>query len=101
MCSHLTPAELEDPSLVNGIVRARVAAASGMPLEQIQRIMNFYNQSRVMQAWIKVKQEGNEVLPASDVEMNRMAGEDPRVKQITQKLLYPTRRKSGRGRSMF
>eukprot|EP01039_Chlorochromonas_danica_P010056 gene10056-11127_t len=97
----MTDAELDDATLINGKVKERLAIQSNHPIDQVHRLFVFYNQSRVMQQWLRMKKEKGEPLPQSDVEMQKLASEDPRIKVITQKVLFPDRRKTGRSRSMF
>lgn len=51
----MTDAELDNASLINGKVKERLSIQSNQPIDQVHRLFAFYNQSRVMQQWLRMK----------------------------------------------
>lgn len=95
--------ELDNPDLVNGIVRERLARVSGRPPQEVAKLMFFYKQSLVVATWLNKKRECKELLPETEAEMQEMQETDTRMRDIAQKIMSPKGKiKSGRGqRSPF
>jgi len=96
----LTDSELDDPNLINGKARERIATTTGKPIDDVHRLIMFYKQSKIIQEWLVLKKTLNEAMPKSEFEMMRMQEDDVRLRNIANKILTPKRR-SGRGRSIF
>jgi signal recognition particle GTPase len=86
MLDALTPDELNHPEKVNGIVKQRIAVASNHSVDEVLFMMHHYNQSRVMAHWLSFKQQSNETLPKSEIELHEMMTQDPRVRSISMKV---------------
>lgn len=55
MLDVMTPAELEAPETVKGPNRERIAASSGVPVEEVVKLLFFFKQSKIVYTWLHVK----------------------------------------------
>jgi hypothetical protein len=96
----MTPAELDNPDLVNGQARLRIAVAAGKPVEDVSRLLFFYRQSLIVCTWLKMKQKAGEPMPTSESELTELQSSDSRMRTIAQKIMNPrgSKGRSGRGR---
>lgn len=95
----LTDKELEDFSLINGVVRERVAAAAKQPVEDVAKMILFYKQTLILYSWLRMKQQNKETLPKTEHEMMAMQESDARIQDFVKKIAGKTR-KTGRGRGL-
>jgi signal recognition particle GTPase len=51
----MTEKELDDPSSINFLSKERIAKASGKSLEDVSRMLFYFQQSRIMQEWLVMK----------------------------------------------
>ena len=104
--SKMTPAELDNPLLVDGKAKDRIARDAAKTPEQITRMLLFYHQSHMMQQWLVMKyakrnsmsdwfiwsmlceyrKENNEKMPETHDEMMALQNNDIRIKGIAQKM---------------
>lgn len=96
----LSDSELDDPDLINGKARERIATSTGKPIDDVHRLIMFYKQSKIIQEWLVLKKSNNEAMPKSEFELMRMQEDDVRLRNIANKILNPKKRQ-GRGRSIF
>jgi signal recognition particle GTPase len=95
----LTDRELDDVSLVNGIVRERVAVAAAQPVEDVAKMILFYKQTLILYSWLRIKQQNKESLPATEEELVTMQEADTRIQELVKKIAGKNR-KTGRGRGL-
>jgi signal recognition particle GTPase len=97
----MTPDELENPEKIKHPQKERIARATNKPIDHVQKLLHYFNQSCIIAEWLQMKKKANETLPTNEQEMTAMQAKDPRVKIIAQKVLKASSRKSGRGRRAF
>lgn len=54
MLDALTPEELDDPDLVNGEARERIAKTTGKPIETVRNMVQLYNQTKFYHLSLKM-----------------------------------------------
>jgi hypothetical protein len=59
----LTPAEKADVRLVDGAVRARAAAAIGVPVSRVNKFLEGYTQSSAVHRWLVGRKAAGKALP--------------------------------------
>jgi len=96
----LTDQELDDPELINGKARERIAISSGKSIDDVHKLLMFYKQSKIVQEWLVLKKSKNESMPKNEGEMLRMQEDDIRLRNIANRILSPKKR-GGRHRSIF
>lgn len=100
----MTSAELDNPALVNGPARERIAVQSAQPVDDVAKMLFYYKHTRIIANWLQLKfvntcmlficfillffprKTAGEKLPETEVEMTAMQEEDPRVKKIATQL---------------
>jgi len=92
--------ELNDINLVTGAVKARVAAQSGKPIDEVNKLIYFYRQSLIVANWLKLKKDKNEILPKTMTELQSMQEKDPRIRNVAKETMEKKYKKTGRGRRM-
>ena len=55
MLDQISDKELDNPDLINGEAKVRIAKAAGKPVDEVNRLMHFYKQSRIIQNWLYMK----------------------------------------------
>ena len=97
-----SPAELDNPALIKGPQRDRIATSTGKPLDEVQKLMFYYKQSVVIATWLQMKKNAKEKLPNTEVELNNMQAADQRMKTIAAKVMKGDSKhaKTGRGRKL-
>ncbi len=55
MLDAMTEAELDDPSLVNGAARERIAKASGKPIDQVRSLIYLHKNTRFYHLVLKMR----------------------------------------------
>lgn len=97
-----SPAELDNPALIKGPQRDRIATSTGKPLDEVQKLMFYYKQSVVIATWLQMKKNAKEKLPTTEVELNNMQAADQRMKTIAAKVMKGDSKhaKTGRGRKL-
>ena len=55
MLESLTPAELDNADLINGVARERIARQSNKSVDDVSKMVFFFRQSRVMATWLHMK----------------------------------------------
>ena len=51
----LTEAELDNFELINGISRERIAKQTSKSVDDVNQLIFFYKQTRILSTWLKVK----------------------------------------------
>jgi len=97
-----SPAELDNPALIKGPQRDRIATSAGKPVDEVQRLLFYYKQSVVIATWLQMKKAAKEKLPTTEVELNHMQASDTRMKNIAAKVMKGDSKhaKTGRGRKL-
>lgn len=78
----MTEKELDTPESINGVSRERIAKTSGKSVDEVNKLMSTYQQSQIIAKWLHQKKKLGEKLPRTDVEMQYMQEEDPRLAAI-------------------
>ncbi len=52
---HMIPNELDDPRAIDFKAKERISRAAGKPVEEVARMLTFFNQSLILQQWLTLK----------------------------------------------
>lgn len=93
--------ELDNPELIDGVSKARIALKAEVPVEDVNKLLHYYRQSYVVQQWLIMKKSAGERIPANETELQSMQDTDVRVRSIAKRVMAgggARQRKGGRGR---
>ena len=79
----MTESELDNPSLIDGKARERIAAKSGKPIDQVRTLLFLHKQSAVVHKWVQMKHQLKEPMPTNDYELQKQLSEDVRVRGLS------------------
>eukprot|EP01035_Chromulina_nebulosa_P019429 gene19429-25307_t len=82
----MTPLELDNTELINGIAIERISKQSNQPVDVVGKMIYFYKQTLMIHTWLRLKQANFEKLPDSEIEMMEMQENDPRIQVIAKKM---------------
>lgn len=51
----ITPQELDNPALINGAARERIASESKQPIDDVARMMVYFKQTQILHMWLQMK----------------------------------------------
>lgn len=98
MLEKMTPQELENPQGINFVAKERISKASGKAVEDVSKMLFYFQQSQIMQEWLQIKKKKGEKIPTTEAELYRMQETDVRFRNITKATM--SKKKSGRGMRM-
>jgi len=100
MLDTLNDAELDRPEDIDGLAKQRISLQSNQSLDDVNKMIFFFNQSKIMHEWLSLKKSLKERLPTSEAEMQLMQENDMRIRSIANKIGKGKGKKSGRGRGL-
>jgi signal recognition particle GTPase len=51
----MSEAELDNPDLINGAAKERIAASTGQSVEIVAQLLFYYKQTRILSTWLKMR----------------------------------------------
>ena len=102
MLDAMSSEELDNPGLIKGPQRERIAQSTGKPVDEVQRLLFFYKQSVVIATWLQIKKAAKEKMPTTEAELHLMQSTDPRMKTIAGQVMKGDSKhaRTGRGRKI-
>lgn len=90
--------QLNHPEKIKALQREKIAIKAETTPEEVAKLISQYNQTLITFEWLKLKKTNGEALPTTDHELAEMQGNDPRLKSIASRILFPEGAKLNRGR---
>jgi signal recognition particle GTPase len=78
----MSESELNDPAVLKGPDRERLAAAAGQTPEDVARMIHYFQQTKIVATWMYMRKSNGEKLPQNESEMVTMQEGDVRLREI-------------------